>query len=182
MKTNKITILKIKSAGIGAEKLHMVGLGFKRQAKLVGGKSRSVREGNTLVVTLENFPADRIQLLSDSQADLFRREGWDYECTRITREIPGSITDAPTVANEVLSHRLTRSFLMGLAEGAYIVSNSCDASMVPLLAEPVGGLRERAHLWERAKSLGVDNRNVHVVYSDEEFAKRKFGLNGWQGD
>ena len=82
---NTITILKIKSVAWGAEKLLMMGLSFKHQAKLTGGSSRSVlsESGDTLVVMLENVPEERIRLLSDATADFARREGCDYECTRI---------------------------------------------------------------------------------------------------
>ena len=69
--------------------------------------------------------------------------------------------------------KLTRRFLLGLEEGAFVVSRILDANLTPCLAEAIAPPGEpRARQWERIKRLGVDQRTCEVLPSRSAYDRR----------
>ena len=59
-------------------------------------------------------------------------------------------------------HKLTKTFLMGLAEGVYLISNVCERSGMPSFGEKLKPVDQRQDQWLRIKKAGVDNQLCRV--------------------
>lgn len=71
------------------------------------------------------------------------------------------------------SAKLTRRYLMSLAEGLYVVSNCYErvspGAVRPILMEPVASQEERAAQWERVKAVYAHGRSCDVFESQAHF-------------
>jgi hypothetical protein len=74
----------------------------------------------------------------------------------------------------IATKRLTKSFLMSLTEGVYLVSNICQSREKSIFEEHVVSHATRREQWNQIKQVGADNRLCDVFRSRahyEEFQK-----------
>ena len=70
-------------------------------------------------------------------------------------------TSGPAAARDRLS--LTKSALMTLPEGCWIVSGISHNDGTPVLTAQIGNVESRAELWARMKSLNAEGRLYYVL-------------------
>ena len=74
-------------------------------------------------------------------------------------------------------HKLTRKYLMSLAEGLYLVSNLMHNSTQSYFTEKVAPLKLRKGQWDRIKNVNADQRLCNVFKSKKEYKKWLVGYN-----
>jgi len=68
-------------------------------------------------------------------------------------------------------HKLTKTYLMSLPEGSYMVSNLFLNPMRSSFAEEVAPLNMRIHQWDRIIAADVQQKLCIVFESEAEFQK-----------
>ena len=72
---------------------------------------------------------------------------------------------------ETVNHgkNLTKTILMGLPEGVYLVSSVYERSGLPSFAEKLGPVDQRQTQWLRIKKAGVDQQHYIVCDTKKDF-------------
>jgi len=68
----------------------------------------------------------------------------------------------------IMDGKLTKKFLMGLPEGAWLISNVGDSPYEPVFAETVLPLEEREGQWKRIVAASVSQQMCYVFPSKDD--------------
>ncbi len=69
----------------------------------------------------------------------------------------------------IYAGRLTKTALLSLPSGAFLLSNSLNPDLSPTLAEVIPGLPLREQYWDRLRSTGMTGFKFYVFATAEEY-------------
>lgn len=132
---------------------------LKDSATKDGASARVVRIPTGLDVYIWDLPEDALnsQIARFEQSALEGHIDW-----QIVRRQPNSLpTDA--LQNELFQEKLTKRLVETLPVGARIISN-----MAPMSTAKLNVGSDRKEIWKQAKALGIANRTVWVLSSEDD--------------
>lgn len=145
-------------------RLLSIGSDLVEHAARNGGRGRCYCRPKAVVTETSGLTNQDIEPLFAALATDKASDG--VRCTVIVREIrePAVPHHAPIQPEEYLRTKLTRTLLDSLPCGALLLSNACGGDGQPLFCAFVRESHDRGELWRAAKSMGVANRMVDVLW------------------
>jgi hypothetical protein len=149
--------------------LKSIGLDFKRQIEDSGGKCIPLFADGKLTLFVQGVPATVIEATLAWHREILKTFGGVV--TILHQESPFPIENLPNHPchpRTIIRKKLTRSFLLSLPIGAFVVSNIYPNGM-PAFAEQLGNDFTRPILWNQAVAAGAAGKLCEVVWTQAEF-------------
>jgi hypothetical protein len=71
--------------------------------------------------------------------------------------------------------KMTKSFIMSIPEGLFLVSGIVGSPWEPMVEEVVGAPQRREELWQRIRLSRADQRNCFIFKSEADHKKTRSG-------
>jgi hypothetical protein len=145
-----------------------IGSDLVEHAARNGGRGRCYCRPEAVVAEFSGLTNRDVEPLVDALAKCQPNDG--VRCTVIVSEIPEPAVPhhVPIQPGEYLRTKLTKTFLHTLPPGALLLSSARDAEGQPLFCALVRESHDRGELWKAAKSMGVANRTVDVLWDMDD--------------
>ena len=173
----KIVLLTVKSGD--PSDLHLneksFGLELQKQIKARGGKCITRWENEFLKLIIQGVDKPAIDRLVAPFIDAARRNQRHMEIIITEQEMPDDydLRDDVSSRFSVRREKLTKTLMLELPSGVFVVSNICPNGR-SAFAEEIGAQATRLAAWKRAVAAGVDQCLCGIVGTKEEFIKIAF--------
>jgi len=144
-------------------------LSLLQEAKRMGGAGWAGWVDRRLNVRIQNANLQTVQPIVHAWVHAAERDSKSLSIiqqTRAREPLPGPRDQIPW--GTVVHTRLTRTLLVRLPEGAWVISNCYAGSGEPIFEQRLGPAHTRQAAWRLAIEAGANNRICRVAWTDVE--------------